>query len=306
MEFGMWNLKFKKIAVPIVLLILFLSGCAGEVDIPALIEKAKSGDARAGRKLVDVMGSADRETALTAYRALLQIGAGSQPWLMEGLRSGKAAVVEASSAVLGNMGSKASVPALIRLLEQADKRPYAAALALGEIGDFSAVPHLVKALDSENTGLRKAAVRALVKMGPETIRSVLPLIGQDDDEISQRAGIRVVGELRAGAGVELLISVTGSNRDAAAWALGRIGDPEGFDALLGALSDERWPVRREAAEALGSLEDPAAVPALTTALDDVETVVREWAARSLEVLTGRKVLYVDDEGTPVPPYNLYR
>jgi HEAT repeat protein len=276
------------------------------MDVPTLIEQAKSGDARSGRKLVDIMGSADREAALTAYRALLQIGAGAQPWLMAGLRSDNAAVVEASSATLGNMGSKASVPALIRLLKQADKRPYAAALALGEIGDFSAVPHLVKALGSENTGLRKAAVRALVKMGPETVRSVLPLVGQDDDEIRQRAGIRVIGELRAGAGVALLIPVTGSNRDAAAWALGRIGDPEGLDALLGALSDERWPVRREAAQALGSLEDPAAVPALTTALDDEETVVREWVARSLEVLTGRKVLYVNDEGNPVPPNNLYR
>ena len=214
--------------------------------------------------------------------------------------------MEASAAALGSMESRESVPALIKAMGRTQSRPYSAALALGEIGELEAVGSLVEALTSENADLRKAATRALVKLGSEVVEFVLPLLTRGDNEVSQRSGIRVVGELRAAEALDLLIPVVGANRDAAAWALGRIGDREGLTALLGALSDGRWQVRREAAQALGSLEDPNSLPALEKALEDPETVVREWAARSLEVITGRKVLYVGDDGIPVPPYNLYR
>ncbi len=112
--------------------------------------------------------------------------------------------------------------------------------------------------------------------------------------------------MRAESAVDFLISVEGANRDAAAWALGRIGGDRALGPLLGALSDPQWQVRREAAQALGNLEDEGAVPALTEALADPVTVVREWAARSLETITGRQILYRDEEGELIPPYNLYR
>jgi HEAT repeat protein len=300
---GSWILDLGPVFL---VLMLAITGCSSGSDIATLTEKAKSGNARAGRKLVNALGIADREASLQAYRALLDIGDGSVPWLEDGLLSDNAAVVEASAAALGSMGSKSSVPALIRALERSGKRPYAAALALGEIGAVDAAGPLVKALASSNGELRKGATRALVKIGPEVAASVLPLLSGTGGDVSQRAAIRVVGELRAEEAVGSLISTTGPNRDAAAWALGRIGDPGGLEALLGALSDNRWHVRREAAQALGSLEDPGAVPALTKALDDPETVIREWAARSLEVITGQRVLYANEEGELVPPYNLYR
>jgi HEAT repeat protein len=300
------NKIYIKILPLLLVSLFFVSGCSSSDDIATLVEKAKSGNARAGRKLVVVLGSTDRDASLAAYRAVLEIGGSSIPWLEDGLRSDNAAVVEACAAALGSMGSKNSVPALIQALKMSDKRPYAAALALGEIGVLDAVPHLVVVLASSNSELRKAATRALVKIGSEAAGSVMPLLTETENEISQRAGIRVVGELRASEAVEMLVPITGANRDAASWALGRIGDPGGLEALLGALSDDRWQVRREAAQALGNLEDPDAVPALTGALDDPETVVREWAARSLEVITGQKVLYANDEGELVPPYNLYR
>jgi HEAT repeat protein len=105
---------------------------------------------------------------------------------------------------------------------------------------------------------------------------------------------------------EVLASIKDTNRDAAAWALGRIGGEGALVPLLEALADERWQVRREAAQALGSLEDPRAVPDLERSLDDPVAVVREWSARSLETLTGRQVLYRGEDGEMVPPYNLYR
>ena len=158
--------------------LFFASGCSSSDDIPTLVEKAENGNARAGQKLVVLLGSADRDASLAAYRALLEIGGNSIPWLENGLRSDNSAAVEACAAALGSMRSKDSVPALIQALGRTGKRPYAAALALGEIGVLDAVPHLVVVLASPNAELRKAATRALVKIGPEAVSSVLPLLAE--------------------------------------------------------------------------------------------------------------------------------
>jgi HEAT repeat protein len=293
-------------AAIIVILIGLVSGCGAPEDVPTLVEKARQGNGKASWKLVRAMGSADRDVALAAYKAVIDLGEGVEPWLTKGLESPEDSVVEASAAALGNLGDSGSIPVLIRILEGEGGRRYAAAWALGEIGDLSAVPNLVRALGSDDTLLRKSAVRALVKLGPEAGGAVSAFLRETVAVASQRAAIRVVGELRTEKAVDVLVSIDGLNRDAAAWALGRIGGEGALEPLLDALSDSRWQVRREAAQALGSLEDDRAVPALTGALNDTETVVREWAARSLETITGHQVLYLGEDGEMIPPYNLYR
>ena len=285
---------------------LLLTGCGEPQDVQTLIHKAEAGNGKAAMKLVNAMGAEDRDVALAAYKAVIDLGEGIEPWLTKGLESPKDSVVEASAAALGNLGDSGSIPALIRILEGERGRRYAAAWALGEIGDLAAVPNLVRALGSDDTLLRKSAVRALVKLGPEAGGAATVFLGEAVDAASQRAAIRVVGELRTEKAVDVLVSIDDPNRDAAAWALGRIGGEGALEPLLDALSDPGWQVRREAAQALGSLEDDRAVPALTGALNDIETVVREWAARSLETITGRQVLYLGEDGEMVPPYNLYR
>ena len=115
-----------------------------------------------------------------------------------------------------------------------------------------------------------------------------------------------MGELKEESAQGVLVRIDGPNRDASAWALGRIGDGKALEPLIAWLSDPEWRVRRETAQALGDLEDDRAVDALTGALEDPEAVVREWAARSLETITGRQVLYRGEDGEMVRPYNLYR
>jgi HEAT repeat protein len=296
------------------LILLLVSACGMPDDVPTLIEKARQGDGKASMKLVRAMGSADRDVALAAYKGIIDLGTDIEPWLTRGLESPVDSVVEASAAALGNLGDSGNLPVLIGVMEGEGGRRYAAAWALGEIGDLAAVPNLVRALGSDDSLLRKSAVRALIKLGPEAGGAVTVFLEETSDisgdasgdSTSQRAAIRIVGELRTETAVDVLISIDGLNRDAAAWALGRIGSEGVLKPLLDALSDPGWQVRREAAEALGSLEDDRAVPALTEALDDTETVVREWAARSLETITGRKVLYLGEDGDMIPPYNLYR
>ena len=304
MKFEINDMKFKGIIITIITLLV--TACGAPDDVETLITKTQAGDGKAAIKLVNAMGSEDRDVALAAYKAVIDLGEGVEPWLTKGLESPKDSVVEASAAALGNLGDSGSIPALIRILEGERGRRYAAAWALGEIGDLAAVPNLVRALGSDDTLLRKSAVRALVKLGPDAGGAVSAFLRETVAAASQRAAIRVVGELRTAKAVDVLVSIDDPNRDAAAWALGRIGGEGALEPLLDALSDPGWQVRREAAQALGSLEDDRAVPALTGALNDTETVVREWAARSLETITGRQVLYLGEDGEMVPPYNLYR
>jgi HEAT repeat protein len=71
-----------------------------------------------------------------------------------------------------------------------------------------------------------------------------------------------------------------SVREAAAKALGRIGDAAAVPGLLAALRDESWQVREAAAEALGEIGAPA-VPGLLAALRDADWQVRRAAAAAL-------------------------
>jgi hypothetical protein len=71
-------------------------------------------------------------------------------------------------------------------------------------------------------------------------------------------------------------------RQAAARALGQIGDPQATPALIQALRDKKWEVRRAAAEALEKIGDPQATPALIQALRYEDVGVRQAAAWALE------------------------
>ncbi len=281
----------------ITLVILLFTACAPAAEsIETLAQKAAGGSGRSMKKLVQSMGSVDRDRSLEAYKAVIELGAQSEGELIRGLGSSDKRVFEACAAVLGNLGLSSSVPALIEALQGSGERRYAVVWALGEIGGSDGVPLLVRELGSDDSMLRKTAVRSLVKIGSSVSKDVRRFFNDEPNAGGERAAIMVLGELRTTGMVGELSAVRDVNMDAAVWALGRSGDKTALPALLNALIDERWEVRRQTAEALGNLEDIQAVDALERALDDDETVVREWAARSLETLTGRQVLYMGEDG----------
>ncbi len=291
---------------------LLAAGCSQVTaeQLPALAQQARKGDEGAARRLAEALSSPDRELALGAYQAVLAAGEGCERVLLDRLSSRDVAVFEPAAAALANLRSRKAAPALVAALGQGGPRSLPAAWALGMIGEPSAIPVLAKALSSPAPELRRAAVRALVRMGGEGVEAEVAGVWRNFTDpgsgaAAERAAIRVLGELKAGDAVPLLLSVRPENRDAAVWALGRIADPGAAASVREALADPRWTVRREAAQALGAMGDKGAVPLLRAALDDRETVVREWAARSLLGLTGKEVLYRDEDGRMVAPYNLY-
>ena len=70
-------------------------------------------------------------------------------------------------------------------------------------------------------------------------------------------------------------------REAAAEALGKIGDSQAVEPLIAALKDEDWYVRKYAVEALGKIGESRTVKPLIAALKDLEQDVREAAVEAL-------------------------
>lgn len=82
-----------------------------------------------------------------------------------------------------------------------------------------------------------------------------------------------------------------SVRQAAAVALGEIGDPQTVQPLVTVLKDAERSVRIAAAEALGKIKEASAVQPLSLALSDKEGEVREAAAQALgQIGDGRAIV----------------
>ncbi|UCF89520.1 MAG: hypothetical protein JSV70_04610, partial [bacterium] len=50
---------------------VLLTACGAPQDVQTLISKAQAGDGKAAMKLVNAMGSPDRDTALEAYKGVI-------------------------------------------------------------------------------------------------------------------------------------------------------------------------------------------------------------------------------------------
>jgi HEAT repeat protein len=105
------------------------------------------------------------------------------------------------------------------------------------------------------------------------------------------AALGQIGDAAAVPGLlQALRSADAEVREVAAKALGEIGDKAAVPGLLHALRSADAEVRRAAAEALGRIRDVGAVPGLVKALDDVVARVRAAAEESLKQIGGKDVV----------------
>ncbi len=107
-------------------------------------------------------------------------------------------------------------------------------------------------------------------------------------------------------GVQALQHPDRAVRCAAAYRLGRSGDPSAVPALIAALRDPDAGVRRAAAEALGYLGDPRAIPALCEALSAVDVYLRQAAERALLRIEYLSRLPPSVPAPPPPPVPVLR
>lgn len=193
--------------------------------------------------------------------------------LILALRDNNSEVRWAAAEALGKIGphwpqseaAKRLVPDFIAALQDEDSSVSEAAKALGQIGDVRAVDPLIMALRDEDPDVRESAAEALGKIGD--VRSVEPLITALRDEKGYVCG--AVGKaLRQ-------IAPDWPQSEAAKRQV-----PE-FIATLG---DGNWRVRQAAAEALGQIGDARAVEPLMVALRDKDTAIYKAATTALDTL----------------------
>lgn len=162
---------------------------------------------------------------------------------------------------------KAVIPLIDILMNDRDtKYRSTAAQALGDLRDQRAIKPLIEVL-KEGVSHSQAQDNLMTKLGA--------LEGL-------RKGEWVLGTLFQSGNFTDLVEV----RQAAAWALGNIGDKRAVDPLINSLNDWSWMVQCEAAAALGKIGDNRAEKYLKKLLaENSDESVREAALEALEYLS---------------------
>jgi bilin biosynthesis protein len=152
-----------------------------------------------------------------------------------------------------------------------------AMLEIAEHRDETTIPKLMAILDEEDTTYRRAAVKALGVIGPDTVPSLVEALLNssnvtvrgsaakatalnDPNPVVHIAAVMALGEIGAPA-VETLIEALQTTDNPALGvslvnALGSIGDPRGLDVLTAVIENEETDsyVRESATSALSRLE----------------------------------------------------
>jgi HEAT repeat protein len=157
---------------------------------------------------------------------------------------------------------------------------------LGKIGDASAVPALrvhSEQLDTARTALQPLNAQMTLEEAVQTLaqQGLWGVIIRALPAQSVREAVVQLGSAAVPALIQALGDADWNVRRAACEALGEIGDASAVPALIQALGDWAESVRRAACEALGEIGDASAVPALLQALGDKNEDVRRAACEAL-------------------------
>jgi HEAT repeat protein len=287
---------------------LILSACTADpaLDLDQLEADARGGDQQAIVSLVGLLSATEPGVSDRVYAIVIAVGERAVPVLLGQVKTEDKQLREYVIAALGTLRVTQAIPPVSEVLTRHDlERRYVAAWALGEIGDAAAIPALVEALSDDNSEVRRYATRALIKLNK---LAVMPLIEHLADAQGEgaAAAIRALGDIADKRALDaLLVQARGEQRAEAFLALGKLRDPRAESALVAGLDDADSEVRMNAAMAIGPLGGPDAAEALSITLEDDVHVVREWSARSLEMITGKPVLYRNSHDEYVRPYLVY-
>lgn len=226
--------------------------------------------------LITALSDPDKDVRLSVIYALRQIRnrRAVQP-LIAALQDSDIQVCEQIIDTLGTIGDPLAVEPLINALRhQSTQVRRAAANALKEIADPRAVEPLIAALNDSNLSMRRNVAYALGGIGD--LRAVEPLIialhGSNSKvrQLATSALIKIHNLLARVPLIDILNDIVddilddldADVREAAAYALGEIGDTPAVEPLISTLHHWKAGVRKSAVEALGKIGNARALPEL--------------------------------------------
>lgn len=181
------------------------------------------------------------------------------------------------ASMLGKMGANAypSIPFLVCLL--AEPEDACAGQSCG--GDHHGHAHSPS----------EEALKALIGFGEVSVDPLIKACSQKDVE-TRRKALRALGEMKERRAIPCMVaSLKHDNtnvRMLAAWGLGQIGEPA-LKPLLAELEDKGSPGRSDAAFALGKIKQPQAIGPLIAALKETDPELRKESAKALSRITGQ-------------------
>lgn len=250
--------------------------------------------------------AAEEKDEETTPAAGISGNAHAQEMLTDRLQNADSFKVRAQAAVLlGRLGDRKSVPALVKALVYDEHFVVraAAATALGTLQDDSSVEPLFVAVAEPEPIVRDSCARALARMDARNNFDVLARYAKEGSPEQRAVAMARVGDLaRTGdeRATEILVAGMGDERqvkDAAAAALADLPTDKAVPILVGGLQHENPAVRAEAARLLAPRQDASAVAALAMAYDRAgeQERVRSEIRRSLERL--RNLVKMDEVQT---------
>jgi len=291
-----------------ILFVLFVTACTADpvLDLEQVEANARGGDVKAVEQLVDLLASTEPGLSDRIYALVIDVGQRTVPALLNQVKSTDSQQREYVIAALGTFKAQNAVAQISEVLaDPVFKRRYVAAWALGEIGGEEAVSPLINAFDDSNGEVRRYATRALIKLNKIAVLPLIEYLAEAEGEGAAGA-IRALGDIADPRALDVLLAqVVGKQRAEVFLALGKLRDRRAETALIKGLHDPDEQVRMNAAMALGPLGGPDSALALQQTLEDDVHVVREWSARSLEMITGKPVLYRNSHDEYVRPYTVY-
>ncbi len=223
--------------------------------------------------------------ALESMVQLYLAGTSAVPLLKPRLAADQIEVREEAAVILGMLGDRSAIPALLGFLQTRNMRTFEFKLA--GASSRPSVPLFWTSVILLGRFGEKAAAPLLQEM----LSQITP---SDPSFGSTARGVRQPSQL-GGSPASLASFLISS--------LGRIGDPKAIPAIRPFLKVARplqikdenidfeiaWGVRSNAALALASLGDNSGLPALVDMLDADQSLLRHYAQRLLESITGQKL-----------------
>ena len=218
--------------------------------------------------------------------SLVAIGPAAVVPLIDRLQSAAPSARSAAADLLGRLGDRRALPALLRALDDADAEVAAtAAAALGALGLPSALDPLCAVFAHQSGTVRRAAVAAVNAIGAAGTAMKIRAAIVSDDSRTRECAVRVAGYFGFDDCIPLIVQALRDRDDdvrrAAIEQLPVLDGINAVDLLEHALRDEIARNRAAAAHALRLVDDSRAGAALNAALHDTDHWVRYYAATSL-------------------------